>query len=208
VRPLETDLATIQGQVDKLVAVEGVPSWVGHFEFQASADPELVARLHWYNVTLQYRHGQLVETMLVLLRQEADAAELTGHFERPRLDGSVQSAFHCTVTRVWEQDVESILGGELAWLPLAPLARVALEELPGVLRRMEACFTREASLAETSELWTVALLLAGLRYTPEVSASLFQGVRAMRESSTYQAILAEGRAEGEARGEARGGALR
>jgi hypothetical protein len=39
-------------------------------------------------------------------------------------------------------------------------------------------------------------VLTGLRVTPEMAERLFQGVRAMKESSTYQAILAEGRIEG------------
>jgi predicted transposase YdaD len=41
-------------------------------------------------------------------------------------------------------------------------------------------------------------LLMGLRYRPAVAAQLLQGVRAMKESSTYQAILAEGEAVGRA----------
>jgi predicted transposase YdaD len=39
-----------------------------------------------------------------------------------------------------------------------------------------------------------------LRYSPDVAARLFQGVISMKESSTYQAILEEGRSEGLARG--------
>ena len=38
----------------------------------------------------------------------------------------------------------------------------------------------------------------GLRYPRELAAQLLHGVRAMEESSTYQAILDEGRAEGAA----------
>jgi hypothetical protein len=39
-------------------------------------------------------------------------------------------------------------------------------------------------------------LLLGLRYSPALAAQLFRGVLSMRESSTYQAILEEGRGEG------------
>ncbi len=42
----------------------------------------------------------------------------------------------------------------------------------------------------------------GLRYPDEVTRELLGRVRNMRESTTYQAILAEGRAEGEAQGRA------
>jgi predicted transposase YdaD len=45
-------------------------------------------------------------------------------------------------------------------------------------------------------VWGAAYILAGLRYSPELAAQLFRGVLSMKESSTYQAILEEGRAEG------------
>jgi len=44
----------------------------------------------------------------------------------------------------------------------------------------------------------------GLRFSPQFAQQVLQGVRQMRESSTYQFILDEGRAEGRAEGEARG----
>jgi predicted transposase YdaD len=55
---------------------------------------------------------------------------------------------------------------------------------------------REAAPDERAKLLTATYVLAGLRVTPDVADRLFQGVRAMKESSTYQAILAEGRTEG------------
>jgi hypothetical protein len=39
-------------------------------------------------------------------------------------------------------------------------------------------------------------ILLGPRYSPALAARLFQGVLPMKESSTYQAILEEGRGEG------------
>jgi hypothetical protein len=45
-------------------------------------------------------------------------------------------------------------------------------------------------------IWGAAYILLGLRYSPALAAHLFRGVVSMKESSTYQAILAEGRAEG------------
>jgi Domain of unknown function (DUF4351) len=41
------------------------------------------------------------------------------------------------------------------------------------------------------QLLTAAYVLTGLRTTQAVAARLFQGVTAMKESSTFQAILAE-----------------
>jgi predicted transposase YdaD len=48
---------------------------------------------------------------------------------------------------------------------------------------------------------TAAYVLTGLRVSRERVVQLFQGVRHMRESTAYQAILDEGRAEGRAEGE-------
>lgn len=41
-------------------------------------------------------------------------------------------------------------------------------------------------------------LLAGLRYRRDIAAAILSGVRQMRDSTTYQAILEEGRMEGRA----------
>src|SRR5205823_5640105 len=49
-------------------------------------------------------------------------------------------------------------------------------------------------------------VLMGLRYDPALIKQLLKGVRTMKESATYQAILEEGRAEGEAKGKAEGAA--
>jgi predicted transposase YdaD len=53
-------------------------------------------------------------------------------------------------------------------------------------------------------LWAETFFVLGLRYPPDVAGQLLQGVRGMRDSLTYQAVLEEGRAEGEARGRAEG----
>src|SRR5438270_794080 len=53
-------------------------------------------------------------------------------------------------------------------------------------------------------VWAAAYVLLGLRYSPSLAAQLFRGVLSMKESSTYQAILEEGRAEGRAEGRTEG----
>ena len=45
-------------------------------------------------------------------------------------------------------------------------------------------------------LWTATYLLMGLRFTNEFASQLLEGVQNMQESTTYQAILREGRNEG------------
>ena len=67
--------------------------------------------------------------------------------------------------------------------------------------RIEAEATSDA---EEGELWTATNILMGLRYNEAVKKQLLQGVRRMRESSTYQEILREGRVEGLTQGRTEG----
>jgi hypothetical protein len=64
--------------------------------------------------------------------------------------------------------------------------------LPGIIRRMEERVEREAAPAAAATFWTSTYLLMGLCYPRELAVQLLQGVRAMKESTTYQAILEEG----------------
>src|SRR6185295_30169 len=61
-------------------------------------------------------------------------------------------------------------------------------------------FERESSSMAADELWSATLLLLGLRYDADEARHLLRGVTGMRESSTYQAILEEGREEGRVEG--------
>jgi hypothetical protein len=76
---------------------------------------------------------------------------------------------------------------------MAPLADITEQQLPGVVRRMEERISKEASPDEGGVLWAATYVLMGLRYSKEVTVPLLQGVRAMKESVTYQAIVEEGR---------------
>jgi hypothetical protein len=54
-----------------------------------------------------------------------------------------------------------------------------------------------------ARLWTAAYWLMGLRYEEALVAQLLEGVQNMRESTTNQATLREGREEGRITGEQR-----
>jgi predicted transposase YdaD len=175
-----------------------------HIELQSSDDRTLPRRLLRYNVLLDLRHDLPVRSVAVLLRPEADSPDLIGTLRRRLPGGDVHLEFRYHVIRAWQQPVEQVLEGGLGVLPLAPLADVSEAALPGVLRRMHERLSREVAPPDAAMLWSATYLLMGLRYSTEVATQLLQGVRGMRESVTYQAILEEGRAEGEAKGIARG----
>jgi predicted transposase YdaD len=79
------------------------------------------------------------------------------------------------------------------------VADVSPTELPGVVRLVEQRLEREATPNEARALEVGTYTLLGLRYPRELIEQLMPGVHTMRDSSTYQAILEEGRAEGERR---------
>jgi predicted transposase YdaD len=192
---VDSDVSTVVAEADKVIRVEGPRPWLVHVEFQSGADPALAERLHYYNALLGYRHGMAVQSVVVVLRREADSRALTELLRHELPDGQVYREFRYRVVRVWQQPVELLVAGELATLPLAPLASGADEALSEIVRRMDERLRRETTASDASQLWTAAYVLMGLRYPEEVTRELLRGVRNMRESSTYQAILAEGRAE-------------
>lgn len=204
VEVIDSDLSTVSAAADKVLRVHDPDPGLLHLELQAARDVRLPQRTLRYNVLLDYRHDLPVESVVVLLCPEADGAELTGVLQRRHRDGDIYLEFHYQVVRVWQQPVDSLLAGGLATLPLAPLSDLAGEALPAVLQRIEKRLRREASPAQADMLRAATFVLAGLRYPPEILIPLFQGMRAMRESSTYQYILAEGKAEGIVEGEAAG----
>jgi predicted transposase YdaD len=200
VQVINSDLSTITAEADKLFRVEGPRPWIIHNEFEASYKVDAPLKGLRYSVLARYRHGLPVQTIFILLRPEADGPAMSGKLEEELPDGTKYLLFEYTVVRVWELPVEQILAGDLVTLPLAPIARVSAEDLPGVVRRMDERIEQEATPSEAQVLRTAALILTGLRHPQETLKALFQGVRGMKESSAYQMILEEGREEGMIRG--------
>ena len=140
---------------------------------------------------------------MILLRREAVSPAVLSSVRDVEYDDSYLDFRYRTI-RLWEQPVEPLLNGGLGTLPLAPISNVSEQELPEVISKMEQRLSHEAAASEINESWTATLILLGLKYSPEVGRKLLAGVRHMKESTTYQEILAEGAVIGEARGEAKG----
>jgi predicted transposase YdaD len=115
--------------------------------------------------------------------------------------GAGELYFRYKVVRVWNKSAEEVLAGDLATLPLAPLADVPLGRMPSVIHRMQERIEREAGPEEAGTLWTTTMLLLGLRFKRDTVIGLLKGVGGLKESDTYMMILEEGEARGEARGE-------
>jgi predicted transposase YdaD len=192
--------AVISAAADKFLRVHADPEYILHLDFQSGHDSaSLPSRLWLYNTIADYRTGLPVQSIAVLLRPEADSPQLTGQYLRSLPGEEPHAVFRYTVLRVWQCPVEQLLRGGLGTLPLAPISAVAQSELPNVIKRMKDRLWR---VERAAELWTATRLLLGLRFADQVIDVLLRGVMDMKESTTYQAILAEGRAEGRTEGRA------
>jgi hypothetical protein len=154
-----------------------------------------------YNAILHHKKQVPVHSILVLSRPIAHMDQLkrgVGYSVWPKR-GRTNHRFE--VIRLWQRPIEQFLSGGLGTLPLAPLCQMPkgsnLERaLPSILRRIDERLTAEAEPGAAGKLWTATFVLTGLRTTEEKVLSLFQGVHGMKESTTYQYILREGKAEG------------
>jgi predicted transposase YdaD len=193
----DADIATvISGAADKVLRVHDDPHYLLHLDFQAGHDTAaLPARLKLYNSALEYRHDLLVLSVAVLLRPEADSPRLTGTLVRGFAGEEPLSTLRYGVLRVWQVPVEQLLNGGPGTLALAPVSDVSRKSLPEVIQRMEERLREPRLRRWAPDLWAATLLLLGLRYDREFARALLRGVLAMKESTTYQAILDEGRAE-------------
>jgi predicted transposase YdaD len=204
IQPLETNLSTALAEVDKVLRVEGPTPWLAHLEVQSSHDPRLPSRVLQYHVLLRHRYECPVESTIVVLRPEAYGPELSGRLDQHGVTGERTISFWFRVVRLWERPVEELLQGGLGILPLAPIAAVERDRLPEIIRRIGERFEHEASPNDIGELWAATEILMGLRYDKDDARHLLRGVKGMRESSTYQAILEEGREEGREQGREQG----
>jgi predicted transposase YdaD len=134
----------------------------------------------------------------------ANSPQLSGTYQRGFPGKEAYLRFRFQVVRVWQLSPEPLLTGGLSLMPLALISAVTEAQLPGIINRIEQRLTSRPARRLAPALLGAAYILLGLRYSPALSAQLFQGVVCMKESSTYQAILKEGREEGRTEGKVQG----
>jgi len=204
-RVIDADIATVSGAADKVLHVAADPPYLLHLEFVAGHDTAALPRkLHVRNGLLEDRHDLRVRSVAILLQPEANSPQLTGVYERSFPDEDSYLLFRYQVVRVWQLPPEPLLTGSVALLPLAPISAVTAAELPGIIQHMEQRLRRPQSRKQAEVVWAATYILLGLRYSPALAAQLFRGVVSMKESSTYQAILEEGRVMGRQQGRSEG----
>ena len=210
---LDTNVSALRAEVDAAIRVDDPSPWVAHLEFQSSYDPDLPDRVDHYSFLLGREHRVPILSSVILLRPAADGPALRARVEHRRPDGTVYRWFEYGVVRLWERPLCELLEGSLALVPLAPVVELfgpardegeRLRRTGDVIHRLGERIRREASPDQVPLLWAESYFVLGLRYPRETAGRLLQGVRGMRDSLTYQAVLEEGRAEGEARGRVEG----
>ena len=200
VKLLNVDLSTVTTAADLILGLGEPLAEIVHVEFQSSAAAWKHADLMVYNALLFAHYHVPVHTAIILLRPEAQHANLNGtiaYAPRPER-GKMEFAYE--LVRLWERPAEELLGGDIGMAPLAMLGRLpdeySLEDgLTAVAQRLLARLTKEAPPDRVKKLLTEALLLTGLRVRRDAAARIFRGVRAMQESDTYLMIKDEGKEE-------------
>src|SRR5438552_253185 len=194
VEVVDADLSTMIAAADKVIRVYGdTYDWLLHVEAQSSHEVDLPKRTFEYNTLLRRRHDLFVRSVVLLLRREANASNLTGVLQLQFPDDELPSGFfRYRVVRLWGLPVGRFLTGDTKTLPLAPLTDEAASTLPTVIGRIEERLRQEMPAAEAAKLRTATFVLLGLRYSPEVAEQMFRGVTSMEESSTYQYIVSKG----------------
>jgi len=201
---IDADIATITGAADKVIRVDGPPDWLLAVDFHSGHDAgQLLPRMLLYNAALGKRHQLRARSLAVVLHPGADSPQLSGVYERGFPGEPADIMLRYRVVRVWEVPAARWLSGGLGVLPLAPLGAVQEAELPAIIAQMKERLDREAPQGQAAELWSATYILMGVRYEQALIQTLLQGVIAMKESVTYQAILREGKAEGLAEGQAK-----
>lgn len=202
VEVLTPDLSTVTAFTDLVLRFSDS---LLHLDFQSGPDSTLPRRVLLYNVLLHDGYGLPVHSVVILLRPRADRGDLTGTLSYAARPGRGRLEFAFEVMRLWQVPVERLLASGLGTLPLAvlgqmPAGRTVDEALPQVIARLVERIETEALPEQGPILLTACFVLMGLRLSHQRAIELFQGVRKMRDSTTYQAILDEGRIEGEAKG--------
>ena len=197
VTPLEVELAADPLMADKVFRLDPPETGILHIEPQSSRDGKLPERLHAYNAALDLKYGHPVYTVAVLLRPEANSPALTGELIRVRKSGRRYVAFEYAVVRVWDLSADELLAGGIGTLPLALLTNDAKGRLGELVDRLDARLdVPQVPPTRRERILIDSYILCGLRYNDAEIERAFTRARGMKESSTYQAILREGREEG------------
>jgi predicted transposase YdaD len=198
---LNPDLSTVTTAADFVLGVGDPLSEVVHFDFQSGPSAWKHASTLVYNALLYSNHHVPVHSIVILLRPEAAHANLNGTVSYSARPKHGKMTFRYEVVRIWEWPAERLLTGPLGTAVLAVLGALPQgmsteDALAAVVERLIERIERELEREQGHKLLTAAYILSGLRVNRAAARKVFRGVRAMRDSDTYMAILEEGEEKG------------
>ncbi|MCZ2341531.1 MAG: DUF4351 domain-containing protein [Bacteroidales bacterium] len=201
VAPINVDLSTLSAATDVALAYGKPIQTIVDLNFQTGPDTALPRRLHLYNAALHSRYNVPVRSILVLLRQKADAPNLTGTLTYGEAGCKIE--FRYDVIRLWQLPVEDFLHANLAALPLATLCRMPAgqpltEALRDVVQAIHRRLGQETTHADAMKLMTAAYILTKLRVKKTDLDSLYRGVGPMNELTAYDEDVEKGERHGRA----------
>lgn len=184
-------------EADRVYRLSDPAPMLLHTEWESSAAPDRPGRFLVYNTLLTRQTDLPVQTVVVLLRPQANSTDLTGTLTRTLPTGAEYLVWRYAVIRLWELSPEPMLESP-GLTPLAPMCGVVEADLPGLAREL---IDRWSHLPERQvrELVSATRILMGLRYDVDTIRGLFRRASAMsiKESVVYQEILEEGSVIGE-----------
>jgi hypothetical protein len=195
---LNVDLSTVTKAADLIIGLGNPLAEIIHIDFQSGAMARKHADVLLYNSLLFAHYLVPVHSIVLLLRPSAAHSNLNGTVTYAVRPQRGRMNFTYEVIPLWRYPVEDLLAGGPGTLPLAVLGQlpegVDLQEgITAVAQRIISRLEAEASEEQRRQLLTAAFVLAGLRLPRDRARQAFAGVRAMRDSDTYLAIMDEGR---------------
>jgi hypothetical protein len=196
---IDADVATVTAAADKVLRVQrpggalllNPEAWSGH----AGTAP---GQAHLYSTLLTNRHELPVRSVIILLRPEANATNLTGVMELRELpeDPEPYLVFRYRVVRLWQEPLAPFLSGPAAMLPFAPLTDEGGRDLPATVERVVRRIRAETSPEVAGTMEAATFVLLGLRHEADVLPRASEEIKEMEESTTYQWIIRKGEARG------------
>jgi predicted transposase YdaD len=201
VEVINADIATLTAEADHVLRIhyELNDPWLLYLELQSSNKLGWPDRMLYKSTALRKRHELLVHSLILLLRPDAKASDLSGVLKlQIASDKPPYLEFRYQVINSWELSSNALLRGNLGLLPLAPLTDDAAPRLPEIISKIDERIRQELSWEESEKLRTSTMLLMGLRYETDFISKIINGVMPMvlENSSIIQSALAKGKVEG------------
>lgn len=194
---LDTDLSAVTTSADLVVGLGTPLREVVHIDFQSGASANKHREILVYNALLHKTHKVPVRSIVILLRRNARHKNMNGVVSYAASTTQGKMIFEYQMVKLWDIPAENFVEGDLGLIPLAPLGKLpdGLSKENGLQKVIQNVVNRlliDEYSEKSKELLTATYLLSGLVTSPEKAKRLFKGVRAVKESSTYMAILEEG----------------